>query len=46
LEAQNGAVARLGAAAGVPTPLHAFIYATLLPQERMARNRRLNEQSQ
>ncbi len=46
LEAQNGAVARLGAAAGVPTPLHAFIYATLLPQERMARNQRLNEQSQ
>jgi 2-dehydropantoate 2-reductase len=46
LEAQNGAVARLGAAAGVPAPLHAFIYATLLPQERMARNRRLNEQSQ
>ena len=46
LEAQNGAVARLGAAAGVPTPLHAFIYATLLPQERMARNRRRNEQSQ
>jgi len=46
LEAQNGAVARLGAAAGVPTPLHAFIYATLLPQERMARKRRRNEQSQ
>jgi len=46
LEAQNGAVARLGAAAGVPTPLHTFIYATLLPQERMARNRRRNEQSQ
>jgi 2-dehydropantoate 2-reductase len=46
LEAQNGAVARLGAAAGVPTPLHTFIYATLLPQERMARKRRRNEQSQ
>ena len=46
LEAQNGAVARLGAAAGVPTPLHTFIYATLLPQELMARNRRRNEQSQ
>ncbi len=46
LEAQNGAVARLGTAAGVPTPLHTFIYATLLPQERMARNRRRNEQSQ
>lgn len=37
LEAQNGALVRLGAQAGVPTPLHAFIYYTLLPQERMAR---------
>ena len=37
LDAQNGAVVRLGAAAGVPTPLHAFIYHALLPQERMAR---------
>ncbi len=46
LEAQNGAVARLGAAAGVPTPLHTFIYATLLPQEQMARNRCLDTQSQ
>lgn len=37
LEAQNGAVVRLGAAAGVPTPLHSFIYQALLPQELMAR---------
>ncbi|MDD5562813.1 MAG: 2-dehydropantoate 2-reductase [Thermoanaerobaculaceae bacterium] len=37
LEAQNGAVVRLGAAAGVPTPVAAFIYAALLPQERAAR---------
>jgi 2-dehydropantoate 2-reductase len=37
LEAQNGAVVRLGAAAGVPTPVNAFIYACLLPQEQQAR---------
>lgn len=37
LEAQNGAVVRLGAELGVPTPVHAFIYASLLPQEKMAR---------
>lgn len=37
LDAQNGAVVRLGAAAGVPTPLHTFIYHALLPQERLAR---------
>lgn len=37
LEAQNGAVVRLGAQAGVETPLHRFIYASLLPQERKAR---------
>lgn len=37
LEAQNGAVARLGRQAGVPTPVHDFIYASLLPQERAAR---------
>jgi 2-dehydropantoate 2-reductase len=37
LEAQNGAVVRLGRAAGVPTPLHGFIYAALLPQELSAR---------
>ncbi len=37
LEAQIGAVVRLGEAAGVATPLHAFIYASLLPLERRAR---------
>jgi 2-dehydropantoate 2-reductase len=39
LEAQNGAVVRLGKAAGVPTPVAAFVYAALLPQERAARGR-------
>ncbi|MFO7741708.1 MAG: ketopantoate reductase C-terminal domain-containing protein, partial [Anaerolineae bacterium] len=37
LESQNGAVVRLGREAGVETPLHAFIYASLLPQELRAR---------
>lgn len=37
LEAQNGAVVRLGAQAGVPTPTHDFIYGSLLPQELRAR---------
>jgi 2-dehydropantoate 2-reductase len=37
LEAQSGALVRLGRAAGVPTPTHAFLYAALLPQERRAR---------
>jgi 2-dehydropantoate 2-reductase len=37
LEAQNGAVVRLGAAKGVATPVHHFIYSALLPQERKAR---------
>jgi len=37
LEAQNGAVVRMGRTAGVPTPTHAFLYASLLPQERRAR---------
>lgn len=37
LEAQNGAVVRLGAAVGVPTPLHTFIYHSLLPSELRAR---------
>jgi 2-dehydropantoate 2-reductase len=38
LEAQNGAVARLGRARGVPTPAHDFLYAALLPRERRARD--------
>lgn len=37
LESQNGAVVRLGREVGVPTPLHAFIYHSLLPLERRAR---------
>ena len=37
LEAQNGAVVRLGAAEGVATPTHSFIYHSLLPQEEAAR---------
>jgi 2-dehydropantoate 2-reductase len=37
LESQNGAVVRLGREAEVPTPLHAFIYHTLLPLELRAR---------
>jgi 2-dehydropantoate 2-reductase len=37
LDAWNGAVVRLGAAAGVPTPVHGLLYASLLPQERRAR---------
>ena len=39
LEAQSGAVARLGASLGVPTPAHAFITAALWPQELRARGR-------
>ena len=37
LESQNGAVVRLGLDAGVPTPLHAFIYHSLTPLELRAR---------
>jgi 2-dehydropantoate 2-reductase len=37
LEAQNGSVVRLGRAVGVETPLHAYIYYSLLPLERRAR---------
>lgn len=37
LEAQTGAVVRLGVKAGVPTPVNRFLYAALLPQERAAR---------
>lgn len=37
LDSQNGAVVRLGHEAGVPTPVHAFLYASLLPQELQAR---------
>jgi 2-dehydropantoate 2-reductase len=37
LEAWNGAVVRLGSAAGVPTPVHEVIYHGMLPAERRAR---------
>ena len=37
LEAQNGAVLRMGRELGVPTPIHGFIYASLLPGELKAR---------
>ena len=37
LEYQNGAVVRMGQESGVPTPVNAFIYHSLLPQERRAR---------
>lgn len=37
LEAQNGAVVRMGQANGIPTPVHTFIYSSLLPSERKAR---------
>ena len=37
LEAQTGAVVRLGRKLGVPTPVHDSIYAELLPLEKRAR---------
>jgi 2-dehydropantoate 2-reductase len=37
LEAQTGAVVRLGRECAVPTPANAFLYAALLPAEREAR---------
>ncbi len=37
LEAQNGAVVRMGRQLGVPTPVNEFLYHSLLPQEQNAR---------
>lgn len=37
LEAQIGAVVRLAERAGIEVPVHRFLYAALLPQERRAR---------
>jgi 2-dehydropantoate 2-reductase len=37
LEALTGALVRLGAEVGVATPLHTFVYQSLLPQELRAR---------
>ncbi len=39
LDAWSGAVVRLGATAGVPTPVHDFIHSVLLPSELRARGR-------
>lgn len=40
LEAQTGAVVRLGRTAGVPTPTHSMLYAVLRPGELVARGER------
>lgn len=37
LEAQNGAIVHMGQKLNVPTPVHAWIYYSLLPQENLAR---------
>lgn len=37
LETQTGAVVRLGAQRNTPTPVHRFLYASLLPLEQLAR---------
>ncbi|MFA5296841.1 MAG: 2-dehydropantoate 2-reductase [Lutibacter sp.] len=37
LEAQNGAIVKMGIELGIPTPVNAFIYYCLLPQENKAR---------
>lgn len=37
LETQNGTVVRLGKELGIPTPVNAFVYNTLLPMELNAR---------
>src|SRR5688572_10034748 len=37
LESQNGAVVRMGGESGVSVPVHSFLYASLLPQERRTR---------
>jgi len=37
LEAQNGAIVRMGKELGIPTPVNDFIYHCLLPQEKRAR---------
>jgi 2-dehydropantoate 2-reductase len=37
LEAQNGAIVRMGQQLNIPTPVNALIYYSLLPQENLAR---------
>lgn len=39
LEAQNGAIVRMGEKHNIPTPVNSFIYASLLPQELSARKK-------
>ncbi|HSM71792.1 MAG TPA: 2-dehydropantoate 2-reductase [Anaerolineales bacterium] len=39
LEAQSGAVVRMGRALGIPVHTHEFIYASLLPMEKKAREK-------
>jgi 2-dehydropantoate 2-reductase len=41
LDAQTGTIVRLGREAGVPVPTNEFLYASLLPAELEARNRRV-----
>jgi 2-dehydropantoate 2-reductase len=38
LEAQNGAVVHMGRVHNISTPVHSFIYNSLLPQENLARS--------
>ena len=40
LDSQTGAVVRLGEQCAIPTPVHAFLYAALLPAELSARHAR------
>jgi 2-dehydropantoate 2-reductase len=37
LEAQNGTIVKMGFELGIPTPINAFIYHCLLPQEKKSR---------
>jgi len=41
LEAQTGAVVRMGRSVKTPTPTHEFIYASLLPMELQARSKKV-----
>jgi len=38
LDAQIGAIVKMGQMYNIPTPVHTFIYHSLLPQERLARS--------
>jgi 2-dehydropantoate 2-reductase len=38
LDAQNGTIVKMGIDSGIPTPINAFIYFCLLPQENKARS--------